>query len=178
MSALAEALVEGGYDAVETLGRQYVRIVGRVVPWNQPENVGGYLEQWQRGAFTRSLTRQPHLPLLPFHDNKAIPVGTSQAWQDEPDGLYGVFKVHMHAAAQVAADYAARGIVAGLSIGFVAEDNEWHYASTYAPERGVAYMDRVVRTRARLAEVSLVSTPAYPAAAVTHVDYYTPAGAA
>lgn len=171
MSALAEALVDGGYSAVETLGRHYVRITGRVVPWNQPEIIGSYVEEFRRGAFTRSLTRQSKLPLLPFHDRQAIPVGTSEAWSDEPDGLYGIFKVHMHAAAQVAADYAAQGVVPYLSIGFVAEENEWRYASTYAPELGVSHMDKVVRTRARLVEVSLVSTPAYVDAVVTGVDF-------
>jgi hypothetical protein len=171
MSALAEALVDSGFAAVETLGRHYTAITGRVVPWNQAENVGAYLEEWRRGAFTRSLTRQSKLPLLPFHDGKAIPVGTSEAWSDEPDGLYGVFAVHMHAAAQVASDYAERGVISGLSIGFVAEQNEWRYAATYAPELGVDHMDRVIRTRARLVEVSLVSTPAFVDATVTSVDY-------
>ena len=170
MSALATALVDSGLAAVETLGVHYVAITGRCVPWNEPQNVGGYIEEWKRGAFTRSLTRQNRLPLLPFHDNKSVPIGTSVAWSDERDGLYGTFEVHMTGAAQLAGDYAAKGIISGLSIGFIGEEAQWRYAATYAPDLGVDYMDSVTRTRARLIEVSLVSTPAYIGAVVTHVQ--------
>ncbi len=170
MSALAEALVDSGYEAVEILGRKFIRITGRVVPWNQPEIVGAYVEEWRRGAFTKSLTRQNRLPLLPYHDNKATPLGVSEAWSDEPSGLFGVFRLLMSGAAQVAGDYAERGIVSGLSVGFVGQDSDWRYAATYAPDKGEAYMDRVIRTRARLVEVSLVSTPAFVDAQVIHVE--------
>ncbi len=135
--------------------------------------MGNYLESFARGSFTRSLTRQAAVPLLPFHDRHAIPVGVAEAWQDEPEGLYGVFRMHLTAAGQVAADYAERGIVAGLSIGFLPSESRWSYAGEYAPERGTAYMDSVVRTQARLAEVSLVSTPAYVDARVTGVEFET-----
>ena len=175
MSALAETLVDGGYDAAEILGRQYAAITGLVVPYDTPTIVGAYVEEWQRGAFTRSLTKQPRIPLLPFHDSRQIPVGQSIAWQDEPEGLYGIFKVLMTSAAQVAADWAAQGIVSGLSIGFVGEQADWRYATTYAPERGADHMDHVTRTQARLVEVSLVSTPAFADAQVTQVDA-VPAG--
>ena len=170
MSALAESLVDAGYQAADILGRQYAAITGLVVPYDEPTIVGAYVEQWQRGAFTRSLTRQPKIPLLPFHDARQIPVGQSIGWQDEPEGLYGIFKVLMTGPAQVMADYAAQGVVSGLSIGFVGEQAEWRYAATYAPERGTQYMDHVVRTQARLVEVSLVSTPAFVDAQVTQVD--------
>ena len=170
MSALAETLVDAGYDAAEILGRQYVAITGLVVPYDEPTIVGAYVEEWQRGAFTRSLTKQPKIPLLPFHDSKQIPVGQSDGVAGRTDGLFGVFRVLMTSAAQVAADYAAQGIVSGLSIGFVGEQADWRYASTYAPERGTQYMDHVTRTQARLVEVSLVSTPAFVDAQVTRVD--------
>jgi HK97 family phage prohead protease len=175
MSALAETLVDAGYDAAEILGRQYAAITGMVVPWDTPTIVGPFVEEWKRGAFTRSLTKQPKLPLLPFHDARAVPLGQSVGWQDEPEGLYGIFRVLMTSAAQVAADYASQGIMSGLSIGFVGEAAEWRYASTYAPEQGAGYMDHVTRTQARLVEVSLVNTPAFVDAQVTRVDA-VPAG--
>ena len=55
----------------------------------------------------------PH-PAAALPRQQAIPVGQSAAWSDETAGLYGTFRVLMTSAAQVAADYAAQGIISGL----------------------------------------------------------------
>ena len=170
MSALAETLLESGLDAAETLGRSFVRIAGLVAPYGEWEPIGSFAEQFAPGVFTESLARQPNVPLLAFHSREQPALGLAEAWQEEAFGLYGVFRIAMTAAAQMASSYADEGLMNGLSVGFVPITSRWSYAGEYAPERGISHMDKVTRVKARLAEVSLVNAGAYQSARVTNVE--------
>ena len=171
MSALAEELLESGLAAAEILGKSYVRIAGLVCPYNEPEPVGSFVEEIAPGCFTASLARQPAVPLLAFHARDQPALGLAEGWQEEPAlGLYGIFRIAMHGAAQVASSHAEQGLMSSLSIGFVPTESRWSYAAQYAPDNGVAGMDKVTRLRGRLAEVSLVVAGAYQSARVSTVE--------
>jgi hypothetical protein len=169
MTALAEHLVDDGIAAAQALGEAFTHIVGRVVPYNTWTDVGWFLESFQRGAFTGSLVKQPAVPLLLWHDNRAFPVGIAEAWDDRPDGLHGRFKVAMTSVAQVAAQQAREGFLTGMSVGFGPIRSTWTFAADWDPDLGPDHMDRVTRHEARLHEVSLTPTPAYSDAQVSDV---------
>lgn len=146
-------------------------IAGRAVPYSTPQDVGGYLETHQPGSFTTSITRTPDVPLLLWHNNQSFPVGVTDKWNDNPDGLDVIWRLDTSDEAQRAAQLARDGILTGLSIGFVPIRSKWTYApKRYDPDTsGPEHLDRVTRLESRLLEISIVSTPAYAAAKVTKV---------
>lgn len=145
---------------------------GRAVPYGTWENVGWYLEQHEKGSLAKSIEEAANgLPLLLWHDNRTYPVGVADAWTEADDGLLGVWRMDSSDEAQRAADLAERGMLTGLSIGFVPIRSEWEYVdlAEWDPDLGPDHMDRVVRQESRLLEVSLTPTPAYAGAQVTLV---------
>lgn len=160
--------VEAADVALEALGEWFHELEGRVVPYNQPTNVGGFYEQFAPGAFVESIAvSRGALPLLLWHDNKMIPIGVGVEWSEERDGLYGRFKLASEPVAQVSAQAARDSFLTGMSVGFVPQLTTWQYAPDWDPDRGV--LDTATRTKARLLEVSLTPTPAYVGALVTNV---------
>jgi HK97 family phage prohead protease len=170
MSTATERLVDDGIDAVETLGVHYLAVVGRVVPYDTPADIGLFLESFQRGAFTKSIVTQPNIPLLLWHDNRSFPIGHATSWDDRPDGLHAQFKLALTPVAQVAGKHIDDGFITGLSIGFQPTRSTWRYTPDWNPDLGPDHMDHVTRTEARLIEVSLTPTPAYVDAFVTSVQ--------
>lgn len=174
MTALAEQLVDDGYQTVQTLGAVYRYMSGMVVPYDRPTDVGLYLEQFTRGAFTASLAEHAAVPLLFGHDRSNINnvIGVAVEWDDAPEGLYASFRVAMAPVAQVAAHHARDGMVTGLSVGFSPVDTHWQRVvkGSWNPDLGPGHMDTAVRTSARLHEVSLTPTPAYATARVMAVQ--------
>jgi HK97 family phage prohead protease len=136
-------------------------LTGRAVPYNTPTNIGPFVETIAPGAFRESLAKTPRLPLLTYHDTDSDPIGVSVSWEERADGLHGTWKIDTSERAQEAARLVREGLLAFLSIRFQPEHDEW---STTADGR-----DLVTVRKARLLEVSLVSTPAYVDASVTAV---------
>jgi HK97 family phage prohead protease len=117
------------------------------------------------GVFRDSLAATSRLPLLLFHDSRSLAsmIGVSDAWEDRRDGLYGVWQLDTSDPAQEAARLVSTGILGFMSVGFIplntTEEIDRHGNTT------------LTRTRARLLEVSLTPTPAYPDAQVTDVRH-------
>lgn len=145
-----------------TTGKQLTRISGRAVPYNRPTDIGPFVETFSPGAFRDSIAATPSLPLLTYHDATRHPIGVSVAWEERADGLYGTWRLDSSAAAQEAARLVAGGFLSFLSIRFAPDrdTDQWEIRGD---------REYVTRTRARLLEVSLVSTPAYAEAVITGV---------
>jgi HK97 family phage prohead protease len=169
MSARAQALVDGGYQAAEVLGEVFSHVEGMVMPWDTETDVGMFCEKFERGSLTASLVKNPKVALLLFHDARSFAVGHAVDWDDQPTGLFGRFKLAMSAVAQYAAQQARDDFLTGLSVGFSPIRSSWTYAAEFDPSRGPAFMDKVTRHEARLHEVSLTPTPAYVDARVHSV---------
>jgi HK97 family phage prohead protease len=162
--------VDAGIAMAQTLGEHFTSVTGRVVPWNTWADIGFFLERFDRGAFTASIVKQPAVPLLKWHDNRAWPIGVADAWDDQPDGLHARFRLLGSADSQLAGAYARDSILTGLSVGFAPVRSSWTFTNDFAPELGPEHMDRVTRHEARLLEVSLTPTPAYVDAMVYSVE--------
>jgi HK97 family phage prohead protease len=100
------------------------------------------------------------VPLLVAHRHAALPIGRAAALTEENARLAGEFTLAETRDADEVLTLAREGVPLGLSVGF-------------APAPGGDRWNRdrtaVVRTRAVLAEVSVVGVPAYPTATVTGV---------
>lgn len=142
-------------DADDGNGRT---LLGTVVPYGTEIRVGGYRERFARGAFAD--TDPAAVPLLVSHRHAGLPIGRAVALRDQPDRLAGEFTLTATRDADEVLALARDGVPLGLSVGF-----------TPAPGGDRWNRDRtaVVRTRAVLAEVSVVGVPAYPTATVTGV---------
>ena len=162
MATTAQGLVDGGLEAVQALGEQFTHITGRVVPYGVETDVGWFLEEFERGAFTNSIVKTPKIPLLLWHDNRSFPIGSAVSWDDRQDGLHARFRLAMTAVAQQAGQYARDDFLTGMSVGFSPVRSSWTYAAEWDPELGPDHMDSVTRHEARLLEVSLVSTRPTP----------------
>ena len=136
---------------------------GRAVPYGVWQDVGWYMEMIEKGAFSKSIREAARrLPLLLFHDSRSFPVGVSEKWTENDDGLDVVWKLDGSERAQEAARLANGGMLTGLSVGFQGIQAE----RTYDEDTGLSW---VKRTEARLLEVSLTPTPAYAGAKVALV---------
>lgn len=156
--AISRATVE-----TERKGR-VTRISGLAVPYDTPTPIGWFVETIRPGCFARSIAAAVNgIPLLAFHNAQSLDalVGRSHAFTERADGLHGEWEVNDTPSAQQAARAASDGGLGYLSIGF-------------QPIRSTETYDRsdvlhVERLEARLLEVSLTPTPAYPTAAVQSV---------
>ena len=145
------------------------RLAGLAVPYSRPADVGPFTEEFTRGAFARSIQQGAgQLPLLLFHDDRGWPIGTSEEWRDESDGLHGVWKLAAHEDAQRAAQMARDGMLSYLSIRFQQDPGRFDFVNTREKPH-------FIRRSARLLETSLVSTPVYPDSTVTWVRSANPA---
>lgn len=132
-------------------------ITGTVVPYDEvsylvPDPAG---ERIARGAFAKSVRqRGDRIPLFRNHDHGTM-LGSSRSWADATDGLTGVFRVRPGELGDAVLEEVRDGWLPGLSVGFRA----------LTRTRGG---DGVTEVReAQLAEVSLVTIPAYDSALVT-----------
>lgn len=134
---------------------------GRAVPYMEWADIGAFNERHAPGSFAESIALTPNLPLLLFHQRDAFPIGVTEKWLDNPEGLDVIWRLDSSELAQEAARLARDGIMFGLSIGFQPIDTD----------REVDQQGRhwYTRTRSRLHEVSLVSTPAFPSAGIIDV---------
>lgn len=160
---IRDAGTDGGYQYLE----------GRAVPYNTPATIGGFfIESFAPGAFTKSIAEAARsLPLLAFHDAQSADalIGVAESWDERADGLHGVWRLDKSEAAQRIGQLAADGVLGYMSVRFQPIRSEWTYVDDWDPNRGPKFLDSVLRTEARLVEVSTVSTPAYASATITKV---------
>ncbi len=140
-------------------------LTGVVTTYNDPVDIGPFVEVMDDGVFDVSLSRNADkIPLLLQHDSKKPAVAKVERWERSDTDLRGVWKFGTHAEARDAAQLCRESMLTGLSVGFQPGkqpgDNTWTDT-----ELG----SRVVRHNARLLEVSLVTVPANPGAGVTAI---------
>lgn len=138
---------------------------GRAVPYDVWQDVGWYMEKIQKGCFAKSIREAAkNLPLLLWHDGRSFPVGRSHSWTENDAGLDVVWEMDTADVAQEAARLAKNQMLTGLSVGFAPTSKGTD--RTFDEDAGISYM---LRTEARLLEVSLTPTPAYAGAKVSLV---------
>lgn len=136
-------------------------LVGPLLPYGVEARIGPYVvETFQRGAFGG--TEPARVPLTATHprDGGTLPIGVTVELRDEPDALYGAWRVSRTALGDEVLELARDGVPLGLSVGFeeVAGGSQWNHTRT-----------RVVRTRATLDHVAVVRSAAYSGARVEAV---------
>lgn len=137
---------------------------GRAVPYGEDTDIGWFLEQFATGSLGKSARESAAaLPLLLFHNDGQLPMGSIARWDEQPTGLWGEWRIDDTAEAQAAARSAKGGHLNFMSVRFMPIRSTW----TFVDEPGGK--DSVVREEARLLEVSLVTTPAYNSATVQWV---------
>lgn len=176
-AVLDEARIYAGVGvqlrAEKVNGHQFLH--GRAVPYNDPADIGWYLEEHAPGSLEKSIKEAARsLPLLLQHDEREFPIGVASEWIDSATALDGIWKLDSSERAQEAArlatpDEDGNAMLGYMSIRFAPIRSAWTYAEEFKPELGSAYKDKVTRIESRLVEVSLVSTPAFKNAAVEFV---------
>ena len=127
------------------------------VPYDRATRVGGIVETFTRGSFPDAVADPSKVKLLAGHDHQGLPLGRAVTVVDDPAGLRASFHVSATQAGDDALTLVRDGALTAVSIGFIPEPSgdRWNTSRT-----------QVVRTRARLVEVSLVAVGAYPDAQV------------
>lgn len=142
---------------------------GRAVPYDDPTDIGWYLEEHAPGSLAKSIAESARaLPLLLFHQDTVFPIGVADKWNDNTAGLDGIWKLDTEdPLAMEAARKAEEEVLGFMSIRFQPIKSEWTFVEDLRPELGSK--DTVRRVESRLIEVSLVSTPAFKNATVEFV---------
>lgn len=154
-------------------GHQFLH--GRAVPYDDPADIGWYLEEHAPGSLAKSIKEAARsLPLLLQHDDQAFPIGVASEWDDSAAALDGIWKLDSSERAQEAGRLASpdddgNAILGYMSIRFAPIRSAWEYVEDFNPSLGSDHKDKVRRLESRLLEVSLVSCPAFKSAAVEFV---------
>ena len=134
------------------------QVMGIAAPYGVlSSDLGGFREQIQPGAFTRSLKENPNMRALYNHDSSLVlgttKAGTLSLW-DDPKGL--AFKIDLPATsyAQDLIVLMSRGDVGQMSFGFFTRSDDWSRDSGENRIRTLLDVD--------LREISIVGDPAYP----------------
>lgn len=139
--------------SVEFRSQQGRRMSGRLLSYGRRYDVGRFTEDYAPGCFRKSINEAAkRLPLMIEHGHDRIPVGVSVAWQDSEDALYGTWEFDLRSEAVEAARQAERGLLGGLSVGFVPVRTDWDQASADRPPHAT-------RREARMVETSLCALP-------------------
>jgi len=128
---------------------------------SRSENLGGFTEQIERGAFTQTLKARNDIKLLWNHDTSAVlgstRAGTLELREDEK-GLRVMAELPDTTLGRDISYLVKRGDIDSFSFGFSVMEDSWNSAGNERTLESV-----------RLFEVSLVSFPAYSATAGTAV---------
>ncbi len=132
-------------------------VTGIVVPFDVEARVsdGGkpYTEMFARGAFRRTIQHKGDRVKLLMQHNSREPVGRATLLREDPEGLYGEFRISNVPSGDHAIELVRDGVIDSFSVGFAPVRHE---------KRGAV----VVRTEVALREASLVTFPAYEDARV------------
>lgn len=151
---------------VDTNG-QLTELYGRAVPYGVQADIGWFLESFSPGSLGKSARESAAaLPLLLFHEDRKLPIGSAAKWDEEPDGLWGTWRIAKTREAQEAAELSKDGHLGFMSVRFQPIRSTWTFVEDSSD---ITAKDSVERHEARLIETSLVSTPAYNDAAVKWV---------
>ncbi len=133
-------------------------LVGVVVPYATPTNIGPYVEQFGVGSLRHMVGRAETVKLLAGHHAEQLPIGRAISLTESTTALTGEFRVSKTSLGDDVLALIRDGAVTGLSVGFVPIDDAW------SPDRR-----RVTRVRADLVEVSVTAFPAYRDAQIAAV---------
>lgn len=147
---MSDEIITREADSLEIRSEEERIIEGRAVPYNAPTPIGGFKEQFQKGAFDG--TDPASVKLYWRHGE---PVGRVLQLREKPDGLYFTAKFSDTTAGRDAWTLAKDGVENGVSVGFRAVEDSW------SPDRSL-----VTRVKAKLVEISTTDRPAYAGAAV------------
>lgn len=153
------------------------KIAGIAVPYDDPADLGWFLEDHAPGSLAKSIKEAARsLPLTLFHDDHVLDshIGVASEWRELSHGLRGVWDLDESPTAQRAAKLAqpdenGNSVLGYFSIRFAPIRSEWTLAKDFNPDLGPDYKDRVRRLESRLVAVSLLSTPAFSKASVEFV---------
>ena len=130
-------------------------LVGYAVRWDSPTTIGGqFQEEFKRGAFSEALSDSDIRALVDHDTSKVLgrnKSGTLRLAEDDT-GLRVEIDPPDTSVARDLVELVKRGDVSGMSFGFNATEQRWDH-STKPSKRTVS--------KARLAEVSVVTFPAY-----------------
>lgn len=139
----------------ETAGTHFIR--GVAAPYNEPADIGDYIEELAPGVFRRSIDhRGPNIGLMEQHNRDTFAVGINPSFEETGDGLVATFEVSPTNRGQEALQLAKTGHF-GMSVGFIPVRND----VTEVDGRRL-----VRRLEAKLDHVGLVLNPAYKAARI------------
>jgi uncharacterized protein len=135
-------------------------VCGIAVPYNVPTTIrefyDEYTEEFQRGAFSRTIAeRGDRVKFLYQHDTSA-PIGRATLLREDAAGLYAEFKVSKTARGDEVLELIRDGALDSFSVGFSPVSDETR-------DRG----KHIVRTEVKLREVSAVTFPAYEGAVMS-----------
>lgn len=131
----------------------------RAVPYNTPTEIwDGYTEEFSRGAL------EPAALGIKLRLEHETTIGVIESVEDREDGAYITAKISETTAGNDAYALLRDGALNAVSVGFQPLEDE------YDPENS----RHVIRKRARLHEVSLVTFPAYEGAKVEEVRNTNP----
>ncbi len=135
-------------------------IAGIIVPFDTPARVsdGGapYMESFQRGSFSKTISDRGDRVKLLYQHNSLEPIGRATFLEERDSGLYGEFQVSAVARGDQALELVNDGVIDSFSVGF---------SGIKAEKRGGV----TVRTEVKLREASLVTFPAYDTARITAI---------
>lgn len=129
-------------------------VYGIAVPFNTPTTIrefgDTYKEEFQRGAFARTIAeRGDRVKFLYQHDSSA-PIGRATSLHEDASGLYAEFHVSKTQRGDEVLELIRDGALDSFSIGFSPVSDD-------VRDRG----KHVIRTEVKLREVSAVTFPAY-----------------
>ena len=130
-------------------------ISGLAAPYNQPADIGEFVETIRPGAFSRTLREQPDVLLLHSHNYAAVlgRTGVNLRLFETQRGLEFAADDLVTQLAFDALRDIRRQIIRGVSFGFIVVADDWTTDSNGKLQREIFDLD--------LDEVSIVSRPAY-----------------
>jgi HK97 family phage prohead protease len=138
---------------------------GRAVPYNVTADVGAFKERFLPGVFARQIAAAApgHIKLYDSHDTRLAGrahIGKTEELRDQPDGLYGTWRIFDTPGGNAALTMFHEGEITGLSIGFKPNPG----AGSRKTADGT-----VERIAGHLDHVALTSEPVYETAGVLAV---------
>lgn len=141
-------------------------LITRIVPYNEPVEVADppfyekYVERWKPGVFDKQLRAANRVDvLLNFEHEKGLGgvVGRGTALRSQPDGLHGVFRLLGNQVGEAARELVRERVLTGMSLEAIVLKSRREADGSMS------------RLEARLKNVALCRTPAFPGAEVLAV---------